>query len=271
MCNVVRIGFTFSNQKGLAQMLSDQKLSELKNQLQQTSEDLRNRLHESNDLNLKQSLLRDSSFELSSYDNHPGDEGTELFEREKDLALLEHYRNEIRDNEKALQAMDEGTYGKCKVCGEDIPALRLEALPTTLYCIEHTPSHETSHNRPVEEGVLMPPFGKFDMDEEDENVVTDAEDTWQEVATFGTSSSPSDLPSPKDHPNDWYEESEENIGYVEDYENFVGVDIEGKNITIYPKHEKYEKMLDEEGVMSILGDLPAYEHDPYVEEDEKDE
>jgi YteA family regulatory protein len=252
-------------------MLSNQQLSQLKDQLQQSKEDLNHRLSENNDLNLKDSILRDSSFELSAYDNHPGDEGTELFEREKDIALYEHYRNEIRDIENALAAMQEGSYGKCKVCGEDIPSERLEALPTTLYCIDHTPSQETSHNRPVEEGVLMPPFGKFDMDEIDENVVTDAEDTWQEVATFGTSSSPSDLVVPKDHPNDWYEESEENIGYVEDYENFVGVDIEGKNVTIYPEHEKYEKALDEEGLMTIWGDLPAYEHDPYVEEDEEEE
>ncbi|RFU63996.1 TraR/DksA C4-type zinc finger protein [Peribacillus glennii] len=249
-------------------MLSDQQISKIKKQLQQSSEDLKSRLHESNDLNLKQSILRDSSFELSAYDNHPGDEGTELFEREKDLALFEHYRNEIRDINEALAAIQVGTYGKCKKCGIDIPAERMEALPTTLYCINHTPAQDTSHNRPVEEGVLMPPFGKFDMDEYDENVVTDAEDTWQEVATFGTSSSPSDFPTPRDHPNDWYEEGEESIGYVEDYENFIGVDIEGKNITIYPKHEQYEEMLDEEGIMTIFGDLPAYEHDPYVEEEE---
>lgn len=250
-------------------MLSEQKLTKLKTQLQQSSDDLKNRLHESEDLDLKRSLLHDSTVELSSYDNHPGDEGSELFEREKDLALYEHYRNEIRDIDKALAAMQVGSYGLCKICGQDIPTERLEALPTTLYCIDHSPSQETSHNRPVEEGVLMPPFGKFDMDEYDENVVYDAEDTWQDVASYGTSSSPSDLVVPQDHPNDWYEESEENTGYVEDYENFVGVDIEGKNITIYPNHERYEEVLDEEGIMTTFGDLPAYEHDPYVEDEEK--
>ncbi|PLT34031.1 TraR/DksA C4-type zinc finger protein [Bacillus sp. V5-8f] len=249
-------------------MLSEQQIQTFKQQLQQSSDDLKCRLHESSDLNLKQSLLRDSSFELSAYDNHPGDEGTELFEREKDLALLEHYRNEIREIDKALAAIQLGEYGKCKICGQDIPFERLEVLPTTLYCIKHSEAQETSHDRPVEEGVLMPPFGKFELDHQDENVVTDAEDIWQDVASYGTSSSPSDFIVPKDHRNDWYEESEEGIGYVEDYENFVGVDIEGKNITIYPTHKKYEKMLDEEGIMTVFGDLPAYEHDPYVEDDE---
>lgn len=74
---------------------------------------------------------------------------------------------------------------------------------------------------------------------------------------------------PQDHYNDTYIESEENIGYVEDFENFVGNDITGKEITVYPnkQHEKYEEELDREGIMTTFGDLPAFEHDPYVEDD----
>jgi hypothetical protein len=114
----------------------------------------------------------------------------------------------------------------------------------------------------------MPPFGKFDMDEQDESVVFDAEDSWQEVAQWGTSESPSDFAIPPLSYNEMNIEHEENIGYVEDFENFVGDDIEGKNITVYPnnQHEKYEDSLDEEGIMTEFGDLPAYEHDPYVED-----
>jgi hypothetical protein len=64
-------------------------------------------------------------------------------------------------------------------------------------------------------------------------------------------------------------ESEEPDGYVEEYENFVGTDIEGKEITVYPsnQHEQYEDMLDEEGLMTIFGDLPGYEKDPYTEDE----
>src|SRR3954447_20996688 len=76
------------------------------------------------------------------------------------------------------------------------------------------------------------------------------------------------LQSPPLSYNEMNIEHEENIGYVEDFENFVGDDIEGKNITVYPnnQHEKYEDSLDEEGIMTEFGDLPAYEHDPYVED-----
>ena len=44
---------------------------------------------------------------------------------------------EIEKIQAALRAMDEGTYGKCVVCGKDIPFERLEAVPTALTCIEH--------------------------------------------------------------------------------------------------------------------------------------
>jgi YteA family regulatory protein len=252
-------------------MLSTEQLSNLRLQLLKEKAELEEHLDQNDNLGFDRGFSHESMGELSSYDNHPADEGTELFEREKDNALLEHYKFQLDDINKALNAMETGTYGKCDVCGREIPLERLEALPNTTYCIEHSPDQATSHNRPVEEGVLMPPFGKFDMDEKDENVAFDAEDTWQTVAQWGTSETPSDLAFPQDDYQDAYVEADENIGYVEDYENFVGNDMYGKNLTVYPnpQHEKYEEALDEEGIMTSFGDLPAYEHDPYVEEDDK--
>ncbi|WP_409302455.1 TraR/DksA C4-type zinc finger protein [Peribacillus sp. SCS-155] len=253
-------------------MISNQDLAKFRDTLNDTKEDLLNRLSDNQDLWLKHSY-HEATGNLSSYDNHPGDEATSLYEREKDIGLYEHYRNEISEIDKALKAMQEGTYGKCHVCSEDIPFERLEALPTTLFCIKHSGTQDTSHNRPVEEGVLMPPFGKFEKDTgEDENVAYDAEDTWQAVAAYGTSESPSDLTWPKDDYNDMYEEAEDKMGYVEAYENFVATDITGKHITIYPniQHERYEDELDAEGIMAVFGDLPAAEHDPYTEEEAKE-
>ncbi len=45
----------------------------------------------------------------------------------------------------------------------------------------------------------------------------------------------------------------------------------GNEITVYPnaQHEQYEDALDEDGIMTSFGDLPAYEHDPYVDDNEK--
>lgn len=155
------------------------------------------RLDQNDHFGFERAHDHESMGELSSYDNHPADDATELYEREKDNALLEHYKLQLSNINRALEAMENGTYGKCEVCGKEIPSERLEALPNTTYCIEHSPDQNVSHDRPIEEGVLMPPFGKFDMDEKDENVAFDAEDSWQTVAEWGTSDTPSDLAFPK--------------------------------------------------------------------------
>src|SRR5690625_4736141 len=75
-----------------------------------------------------QSAVKDTTGELSRYDNHPADMGTELFERGKDVALNEHAEKELEEINSALHAIDEGTYGICVECGADIPFERLEAV-----------------------------------------------------------------------------------------------------------------------------------------------
>lgn len=50
------------------------------------------------------------------------------------LAKLEIQYNDIKD---ALKRIADGTYGKCSVCGEEIPEARLEANPSAKDCIKH--------------------------------------------------------------------------------------------------------------------------------------
>ncbi|WP_342432810.1 TraR/DksA C4-type zinc finger protein [Neobacillus sp. FSL H8-0543] len=252
-------------------MLTTEQLAGLRLNLLKEKEELTERLDQNDHYGLELGHFHESMGELSSYDNHPADEGTELYEREKDIALNEHSENQLENINKALYAMENGTYGKCEVCGKDISYERLEAIPNTTFCKEHSPDQFVSHDRPIEEKILKPDFGKFDMDEKDETVAFDAEDSWQTVAQWGTSDTPSDLAFSEDNYQDIYPESDENIGYVEDFENFVGNDMYRNEITVYPnaQHEQYEDALDEEGIMTSFGDLPAYEHDPYVDDNEK--
>ena len=248
-------------------MISNEQKGAIKHQLQLSKKEVDHLVQDHFDL--LRSHDHDATGELSSYDNHPADDATELYEREKDLALYEHAKQELKEIDNALQTMEQGQYGTCEVCGKDIPFERLQAIPTTTFCVEHSPSQQTSHNRPIEEEVLMPPFGQFDFDNRKESVAYDAEDTWQEVASFGTSESPSDFIRPPADYEDMYVESEENIGYVEDYENFAAVDITGENpVRVYPnsQHEQLEDELDEEGIMTPFGDLPQYEKSSYVED-----
>lgn len=89
------------------------------------------------DEHLTEQSESDSVGEISSYDQHPSDMGTETFEREKDLSILEQVEAELADVEYALRRLDDGTYGTCEVCGRPIPEERLEAIPTARLCLEH--------------------------------------------------------------------------------------------------------------------------------------
>ena len=67
--------------------------------------------------------------DLSHLPQHQADQGSEVFEREKDMAILEHLERELAEIEAALQRLDEGTYGVDEVTGEPIAPDRLEAYP----------------------------------------------------------------------------------------------------------------------------------------------
>jgi RNA polymerase-binding transcription factor DksA len=73
--------------------------------------------------------------ELSGHDQHQADVGTETFEREKDLSILEQIEAELADVEHALERLDAGTYGLCEACGGPIGDERLRAMPAARFCV----------------------------------------------------------------------------------------------------------------------------------------
>jgi RNA polymerase-binding transcription factor DksA len=85
---------------------------------------------------------QESLAELSSYDQHQADVGTETFEREKDFSILEQIEAELADVERALERLDEGTYGTCEACGKQIGEERLEAMPASRFCLDDQSSAE---------------------------------------------------------------------------------------------------------------------------------
>jgi DnaK suppressor protein len=82
--------------------------------------------------------------ELSSLDQHPADVGSELFEREKDIAVIGVLETELTDIEVALDRIEAGSYGTCETCGREIPRERLEALPHARFCLEDQVKAERS-------------------------------------------------------------------------------------------------------------------------------
>jgi RNA polymerase-binding transcription factor DksA len=81
--------------------------------------------------------------ELADYDvNHPADAGTELFEREKDMALVGNIDGLVVRIEAALAKIHAGTYGICERCGQRIPDARLKAAPYATMCISCQSKYE---------------------------------------------------------------------------------------------------------------------------------
>ena len=104
------------------------------------------------DEHLTDETENESVSELSSIDQHQADIGTETFEREKDLSILEQIDSELGDVEWALKRLDDGSYGTCEVDGKPIPEERLEAMPAARLCKEHQVEAErqAARARPVE-------------------------------------------------------------------------------------------------------------------------
>lgn len=67
--------------------------------------------------------------------NHLADNATELFTRERNLAVRHNAEDLLTQVDAALQRLEEGTYGICARCENEIAAERLEALPYATFCI----------------------------------------------------------------------------------------------------------------------------------------
>ena len=77
--------------------------------------------------------------ELSDVDpNDPGDEATNLYDRDRDQAAIENFDRMLAKVNRALQKMDDGTYGLSDIDGTPIPVERLEALPYANITVEQS-------------------------------------------------------------------------------------------------------------------------------------
>ncbi|TAK01917.1 MAG: hypothetical protein EPO36_03585 [Chloroflexota bacterium] len=61
---------------------------------------------------------------------------THVFEQQRDLALRDRERAQLRQVEEALERLATGTFGTCRSCGQPIAEERLAAIPWAATCIE---------------------------------------------------------------------------------------------------------------------------------------
>src|SRR3972149_3530876 len=72
---------------------------------------------------------QESSEDRSAYSLHMADRGTDAMEREKNLLLAMREGDYLDYVDEALQRIDGGTYGSCRVCGGQIGRAPLGAVP----------------------------------------------------------------------------------------------------------------------------------------------
>ena len=72
---------------------------------------------------------------VATDDEHDPEGHTIAFERQQVAALLRDARIRLTQLDHALARLDDGTYGRCEVCGEPISEERLGALPGAVRCI----------------------------------------------------------------------------------------------------------------------------------------
>jgi DnaK suppressor protein len=79
-----------------------------------------------------------------SFGKRVGD-GTQMaVDRLAQVAVHDRLRVVREDVVRALAKLDEGSYGRCDVCDEPIPAGRLEALPWAVLCLKHAAGRDRS-------------------------------------------------------------------------------------------------------------------------------
>ncbi len=108
-----------------------------KNQDRKLLDEERSRL-----LGIKESLVeatedveRDPTGDPSA-GGHPADAGSEMFERSRDLSIVQDLDAQLADIEHAKARLENGSYGTCEACGKPIDPARLAARPATRFCIE---------------------------------------------------------------------------------------------------------------------------------------
>ncbi|MCI4626284.1 MAG: RNA polymerase-binding protein DksA [Candidatus Magnetoovum sp. WYHC-5] len=116
-------------------------------------QEIRNQL-----LELKRQLLTDAGEAINTIpDNilYPdlGDQASAEIDRNFMLRLRGREQKLLKKIEVALDKIDDGTYGKCELCGNDIGIRRLKARPVTTLCIECKTEQEEEEKFRDEMGV----------------------------------------------------------------------------------------------------------------------
>ncbi|MFP4057877.1 MAG: TraR/DksA family transcriptional regulator [Candidatus Brocadiia bacterium] len=113
-------------------MLSKEELAKFKKLLLEYRKILVGDLNHLEDSALRRSKDNAATLDISNF----ADLGTDNFDQDVTLGLLENSEETLREIDAALQRIEDGTYGVCEESGDPIGKKRLKAIPWARLCIE---------------------------------------------------------------------------------------------------------------------------------------
>jgi len=90
-----------------------------------------------NVISMEDETLHKQRSDLSNMPIHMADIGTDNYDQEFVLGLMDSERKLMKEIDEALDRIENGTYGICEGSGKSIPKTRLEAIPWARYCVEY--------------------------------------------------------------------------------------------------------------------------------------
>ena len=113
---------------------SEEELKDFKNKIIKKKEDVLKEIMSSQDL--ADNMLENSNTSSVNYSSHLADAGADYQEIEKAYYWVQRENKFLKYLDRALEMIDEGTFGVCKECNELINPERLMEVPHTTSCFE---------------------------------------------------------------------------------------------------------------------------------------
>lgn len=115
--------------------LKKNEIEKFRKKLQELQDQFRNSIHETTE------GVKEFS-ESRGYSQHQADEGTDDFDKTISLELTNKEFSILRQIDRALEKIDEGTYGICDISGKPIPKARLDAIPYATMTVDAQEKYE---------------------------------------------------------------------------------------------------------------------------------
>ena len=128
-----------------AKQLTEKRLEKYKEVLLKEKEETQGIINAINDIQKRGT--KDSSGDLSAYSQHQADQGSDTDESERRVYILNKELKNIKMINSALKRIYDKTYGICEICGDSIPANRLNIIPYAKYCIKCREEEEQRKRR----------------------------------------------------------------------------------------------------------------------------